>query len=92
MWLHSDELLKDCARPRAPFTELRSSGTRSPGLFSDLPDTADLRQIYQTPTADQAAVESAPVELAAIELAAFEATWNNKYASIAPAWQRAWGK
>lgn len=41
---------------------------------------ADLRQIYQAPTADQAAVA----------LDAFEAAWGNKYASIAPAWRRAW--
>ena len=41
---------------------------------------ADLRQIYQAPTADQAAVA----------LDAFEAAWGNKYATIAPAWRRAW--
>ena len=33
-------------------------------------------------TADQAVVESAAVE----------AAWGNKYASIAPAWRRAWGE
>ena len=43
---------------------------------------ADLRQIYQAPTADQAAVA----------LGAFEAAWGDKYASIAPAWRRAWGE
>lgn len=41
---------------------------------------ADLRQIYQAPTADQAAVA----------LDAFEAAWGEKYASVAPAWRRAW--
>lgn len=41
---------------------------------------ADLRRIYQAPTADQAAVA----------LNAFEAAWGEKYASIAPAWRRAW--
>ena len=41
---------------------------------------ADLRQIYQAATADQAAVA----------LDAFEAIWGCKYASIAPAWRRAW--
>ena len=58
----------------------QSSGKQSPGLFSDPPHTTDLRQIYQAPTADQAAVA----------LDAFEAAWDNKYASIAPAWRRAW--
>jgi putative transposase len=41
---------------------------------------ADLRRIYEAPTADQAAVA----------LNAFEAAWGDKYASIAPAWRRAW--
>lgn len=41
---------------------------------------ADLRRIYEAPTADQAA----------IALDAFEAAWGDKYASIAPAWRRAW--
>ena len=41
---------------------------------------ADLRRIYEAPTADQAA----------IALNAFEAAWGDKYASIAPAWRRAW--
>ena len=41
---------------------------------------ADLRRIYQAPTADQAAVA----------LDAFEAIWGDKYASVAPAWRRAW--
>lgn len=41
---------------------------------------ADLRRIYEAPTADQAAVA----------LDAFEAAWGDKYASIAPAWRRAW--
>lgn len=40
----------------------------------------DLRQIYTAPTADQAAAE----------LDAFEKKWAGKYASIAPAWRRAW--
>jgi len=40
----------------------------------------DLRQIYGAPTADQAAAE----------LDAFEGKWAGKYASIAPAWRRAW--
>ena len=40
----------------------------------------DLRQIYGAPTADQAAAE----------LDAFEEKWAGKYASIAPAWRRAW--
>ena len=41
---------------------------------------ADLRRIYEAPTADQAAVA----------LDAFEAAWGDKYASVAPAWRRAW--
>ena len=41
---------------------------------------ADLRQIYSAPTADQAGVA----------LDAFEEKWAGKYASIAPAWRRAW--
>ena len=41
---------------------------------------ADLRRIYSAPTADQADVE----------LDAFEEKWIGKYASIAPAWRRAW--
>ncbi|WP_190305594.1 IS256 family transposase [Roseicitreum antarcticum] len=41
---------------------------------------ADLRLIYGAPTADQAAAE----------LDAFEEKWAEKYASIAPAWRRAW--
>ncbi len=40
----------------------------------------DLRRIYSTPTADQVAAE----------LDAFEEKWAGKYASIAPAWRRAW--
>jgi transposase-like protein len=41
---------------------------------------ADLRRIYGAATADQAADE----------LDAFEEKWAGKYASIAPAWRRAW--
>jgi putative transposase len=41
---------------------------------------ADLHRIYGAPTADQAAAE----------LNAFEGKWAGKYASIAPAWRRAW--
>jgi putative transposase len=41
---------------------------------------ADLRQIYEAVNADQATVA----------LDAFEAAWGDKYASIAPAWRRAW--
>ena len=41
---------------------------------------ADLRRIYSAPTADQAGVE----------LDTFEEKWAGKYASIAPAWRRAW--
>ena len=41
---------------------------------------ADLRQIYGAATAEQAAEE----------LDAFEEKWAGKYASIAPAWRRAW--
>ncbi|MBC7284033.1 IS256 family transposase [Hoeflea sp.] len=40
----------------------------------------DLRRIYGAATADQAAAE----------LDAFEEKWAGKYASIAPAWRRAW--
>lgn len=40
----------------------------------------DLRRIYKAATADQAAAE----------LDAFEEKWAVKYASIAPAWRRAW--
>ncbi len=40
----------------------------------------DLRRIYSAATADQAADE----------LDAFEKKWAGKYASIAPAWRRAW--
>ncbi|MET4103445.1 putative transposase [Roseovarius sp. MBR-78] len=43
---------------------------------------ADLRLIYGAPTADQAAAE----------LDAFEEKWAGKYASIAPAWRRAWAE
>ncbi|QPM89581.1 IS256 family transposase ISPye43 [Pseudooceanicola algae] len=41
---------------------------------------ADLRRIYSAPTVDQPAAE----------LDAFEEKWPGKYASIAPAWRRAW--
>jgi hypothetical protein len=41
---------------------------------------ADLRLIYGAPTAD----------MAEAELDAFEEKWAGKYASIAPAWRRAW--
>ncbi len=41
---------------------------------------ADLRRIYEAATAEQAADE----------LDAFEEKWAGKYASIAPAWRRAW--
>ena len=41
---------------------------------------ADLRRIYSAPTGD----------LAEAELDAFEEKWAGKYASIAPAWRRAW--
>ena len=41
---------------------------------------ADLRKIYSAATADQAAAA----------LDAFEEKWAGKYASIAPAWRRAW--
>lgn len=40
---------------------------------------ADLRRIYEAPTA----------ELAADQLDAFEAIWGGKYPSVAPAWRRA---
>jgi transposase-like protein len=43
---------------------------------------ADLRLIYGAPTADQAATE----------LDMFEEKWAGKYASIAPAWRRAWAE
>ena len=43
---------------------------------------ADLRRIYGAATADQAADE----------LDAFEEKWAGKYASIAPAWRRAWAE
>ena len=42
----------------------------------------DLRRIYEAATADQAAAE----------LDAFEEKWAGKYASIAPAWRRAWAE
>ena len=57
----------------------QSSGKQSPGLFSDPPHTADLRRIYQAPTADQAA----------LTLDAFEAAWGDTFAAVAPAWRRA---
>src|SRR5690606_40570853 len=41
---------------------------------------ADLRRIYEATNA----------EMAAMELDCFEAKWADKYASIAPAWRRAW--
>jgi putative transposase len=41
---------------------------------------SDLRRIYSAATANQAAAE----------LDAFEGKWAGKYASIAPAWRRAW--
>lgn len=40
----------------------------------------DLRRIYSAATSEQAAAE----------LDAFEGKWEGKYASIAPAWRRAW--
>jgi transposase-like protein len=43
---------------------------------------ADLRRIYGAATADQATDE----------LDAFEEKWGGKYASIAPAWRRAWAE
>lgn len=43
---------------------------------------ADLREIYSAATADQAAVA----------LDSFEEKWAGKYASIAPAWRRAWAE
>lgn len=65
----------------------QSSGKQSPGLFSDPPHTADLRLIYEAPTAEEAARQ----------LDAFEEKWAGnrrsapaKYPSIAPAWRRAW--
>jgi len=42
----------------------------------------DLRRIYSAPTAD----------MAEAELDAFEEKWAGKYASIAPAWRRAWAE
>jgi putative transposase len=60
----------------------RSSGKQSPGLFSDPPHTADLRPIYQAPTAEEAARQ----------LDGFEEKWAGKYPSIAPAWRRAWAE
>ncbi|MFV1877622.1 IS256 family transposase [Nioella sp.] len=41
---------------------------------------ADLRRVYSAPTAD----------MAEAELDVFEEKWAGKYASIAPAWRRAW--
>ena len=41
---------------------------------------ADLRRIYSAPSTD----------MAEAELDAFEEKWAGKYASIAPAWHRAW--
>lgn len=43
---------------------------------------ADLRPIYEAPTAEQAARQ----------LDAFEEKWGGKYPSIAPAWRRAWAE
>ena len=43
---------------------------------------ADLRRIYGAATAD----------MAVAELDAFEEKWAGKYASIAPAWRRAWAE
>ncbi len=43
---------------------------------------ADLRPIYEAPTADEAARQ----------LGAFEEKWGAKYPSIAPAWRRAWAE
>lgn len=43
---------------------------------------ADLRRIYGAATAD----------MAAAELDEFEEKWAEKYASIAPAWRRAWAE
>ena len=43
---------------------------------------ADLRRIYSAPTA----------AMAEAELNAFEERWAGKYASIAPAWRRAWAE
>jgi transposase-like protein len=58
----------------------RSSGKLSPGQFSDPPHTADLRPIYEAPTAEEAARQ----------LDTFEEKWVGKYPSIVPAWRRAW--
>ena len=44
--------------------------------------TADLRPIYEAPTAEEAARQ----------LDAFEDKWGGKYPSIAPAWRRAWAE
>ena len=67
----------------------QSSGKQSPGLFSDPPHTADLRPIYEAPTAEEAARR----------LNDFEERWAGnrrsapaKYPSIAPAWRRAWAE
>lgn len=43
---------------------------------------ADLRPIYEAPTAEEAARQ----------LDAFEEKWAGKYPSIAPAWRRAWAE
>jgi hypothetical protein len=43
---------------------------------------ADLRPIYEAPTAEEAARQ----------LDAFEDKWAGKYPSIAPAWRRAWAE
>src|SRR5690606_39359947 len=43
---------------------------------------ADLRPIYEAPTAEEAARQ----------LGAFEEKWVGKYPSIAPAWRRAWAE
>ena len=43
---------------------------------------ADLRPIYEAPTAEEAARQ----------LDAFEDKWGGKYPSIAPAWRRAWAE
>ncbi len=43
---------------------------------------ADLRRIYSAPTA----------VMAEAELDDFEEKWAGKYASIAPAWRRAWAE
>ncbi|WP_048880812.1 IS256 family transposase, partial [Acidocella aminolytica] len=43
---------------------------------------ADLRPIYEAPSAEEAARQ----------LDAFETIWGTKYPSIAPAWRRAWAE